>query len=79
MKKTEAKSGISSQIHKFIRGSFHPHFGQLTSFKSNPVWQQLGKLGSRLWFDTGNIDEAHQRWTKEFSALTTHNVIANTR
>ena len=77
MKKTEAKSGISSQIHKFIRGSFHPHFGQLTSFKSNPVWQQLGKLGSRLWFDTGNIDEAHQRWTKEFSALTTNNTLLN--
>jgi transaldolase len=77
MKKTEAKSGLSSQIHKFIRDSFHPHFGQLTSSKSNPAWQQLSKLGSRLWFDTGNIEEAQQRWTREFSALTTNNTLLN--
>jgi transaldolase len=77
MKKEKAKSGVSGQIHKFIRESFHPHFGQLTSSKSNPVWQQLSKLGSRLWFDTGNIDEAQQRWTREFSALTTNNTLLN--
>ena len=77
MKKTKAKSGVSGQIHNFLRDSFHPHFGQLTSIKSNPVWEQLRKLGSRLWFDTGNIDEAQQRWTREFSALTTNNTLLN--
>jgi transaldolase len=77
MKNEKAKSGISGQIHKFIMDSFHPQFGKLTSPKSNPVWQQLHKLGSQLWFDTGNIDEAQQRWTKEFSALTTNNTLLN--
>jgi transaldolase len=77
MKKTEVKPGVSGQVHKFIRDSFHPHFGQLTSSQSKPAWQQLNKLGSRLWFDTGNIDEAQQRWTREFSALTTNNTLLN--
>ncbi|MGA2070148.1 MAG: transaldolase family protein [Sedimentisphaerales bacterium] len=77
MKKGKAELGISTRIHRFIRDSFNPHFGQLNSFKSNPVWQQLSKLGSRLWFDTGNIDEAQQRWTREFSALTTNNTLLN--
>jgi transaldolase len=77
MKKEKAEVGISSQIHRFIRDSFKPNFGQLNSFKSNPVWGQLRKVGSRLWFDTGNIDEAQQRWTREFSALTTNNTLLN--
>jgi transaldolase len=77
MKNEKAISGISSQIHKFIMNSFHPQFGKLTSSKSNPAWQQLRKLGSQLWFDTGNMDEAQQRWTGEFSALTTNNTLLN--
>jgi transaldolase len=77
MKKEKTGLRISSQIHRFIKESFKPHFGQLNFFKSNPVWEQLRKIGSRLWFDTGNIDEAQQRWTREFSALTTNNTLLN--
>ena len=76
MKTGKAESGIANQIHKFVRNSFKPNFGKLT-FQSNSVWQRMRDTGSRLWFDTGSIDEAQQRWTKEFSALTTNNTLLN--
>jgi transaldolase len=76
MKTEKAKSGIAGQIHKFVRDSFKPNFGKLT-FKSNPVWQRMRDIGSALWLDTGSIDEAQQRWTREFSALTTNNTLLN--
>jgi transaldolase len=77
MKAKTAKSDIASQVHRFVRKGFTAHFGQTSSFKSNPVWQQLRKLSSRLWLDTGSIEEAQQRWTREFSALTTNNTLLN--
>jgi transaldolase len=76
MKTEKAKSGVAGQIHRFVRDSFKPNFGKLT-FKNNPVWQRLHSIGSFLWFDTGSIDEAQQRWTREFSALTTNNTLLN--
>jgi transaldolase len=76
MKIENANSGVAGQIHKFLIDSFKPDFGKLT-FKSNPVWQRMRETGSQLWFDTGNIDEAQQRWTREFSALTTNNTLLN--
>jgi transaldolase len=75
MKTEKANSGVAGQIHKFLIDSF-PNFDKLT-FKSNPVWQRMRETGSQLWFDTGSIDEAQQRWTKEFSALTTNNTLLN--
>jgi transaldolase len=77
MKTESATSGIAEKIHTFVRRNFTPHFGQIPTQKSDPVWRRLGALGSRLWFDTGNIEEAKQRWTREFSALTTNNTLLN--
>ena len=76
MKMENAQSGIAGQIHKFLIDSFKPNFDKLT-FQSNPIWQRMHQTGSQLWFDTGNIDEAQQRWTSEFSALTTNNTLLN--
>jgi transaldolase len=77
MKAEKAKSAVAGQIHRFLRDSFHHNFDEVASSKSNPVWQRLRSIGSRLWFDTGNIEEAQQRWTREFSALTTNNTLLN--
>jgi transaldolase len=76
MKMENAQSGVAGQIHKFLIDSFKPNFDKLT-FKSNTVWQRMRETGSQIWFDTGSIDEAQQRWTKEFSALTTNNTLLN--
>jgi len=33
--------------------------------------------GTRLWLDTGNLDEARRLWRREFSGLTTNNTLVN--
>jgi transaldolase len=40
-------------------------------------WQKFRNLGTELWLDTGNIDEAKEIWTAEMSALTTNNTLLN--
>ncbi len=38
---------------------------------------KLNSLGTHLWLDTGNLEEASKLWRKEMSALTTNNTLAN--
>jgi len=76
MKTKKANSDLSQRVHQFIRKSFTAHHSQL-NFKSNPTWRRLGEIGSKLWLDTGSMEEAQQRWTREFSALTTNNTLLN--
>jgi transaldolase len=45
--------------------------------RSDPALARLSALGTELWLDTGNLDEARGLWTGEFSALTTNNTLAN--
>ncbi len=44
---------------------------------SDPALRKLAELGTRLWLDTGNLEEAASLWKSEFSALTTNNTLAN--
>jgi transaldolase len=37
----------------------------------------LVALGTELWFDTGNLEEARKLWHREFSGLTTNNTLVN--
>lgn len=43
----------------------------------DPVWRALRDLGTRLWLDTGDADEAAGLWNAEFEALTTNNTLLN--
>jgi transaldolase len=45
--------------------------------ESDPALAKLNALGTRLWLDTGNREEAQSLWRREFSALTTNNTLAN--
>src|ERR1051325_3406106 len=38
---------------------------------------KLRALGTELWLDTGNLEEARSLWHREFGALTTNNTLAN--
>ena len=38
---------------------------------------KLHTLGTKLWLDTGNLEEASKLWRTEMSALTTNNTLAN--
>ena len=44
---------------------------------SDPALAQFRKLGTQLWLDTGNLEEASKLWRLEMSALTTNNTLAN--
>ena len=44
---------------------------------SDAALAKLRQLGTQLWLDTGNLDEASKLWRQEMSALTTNNTLAN--
>lgn len=45
--------------------------------KKDPFWESLGKTGTALWLDTGDMEEAEANWSAEMSALTTNNTLLN--
>lgn len=45
--------------------------------KSDPFWKSLTEVGTELWLDTGDIEEAEANWTTEMAALTTNNSLLN--
>lgn len=45
--------------------------------ESDPVLAKLRSLGTQLWLDTGNLEEATKLWRLEMTALTTNNTLAN--
>lgn len=72
------KASLAEETLAFLRESFKPKFGELrNSFPSDPIWQKMRQLGTELWLDTGNMDEAGKLWTQQFGALTTNNTLLN--
>jgi len=57
---------------KALEGASHRTLPQ-----SDPALAKLKVLGTRLWLDTGQLEEAAALWKAEFSALTTNNTLAN--
>jgi transaldolase len=51
--------------------------GRKADAASDPALAKLQALGTKLWLDTGNMEEAASLWKREFSALTTNNTLAN--
>src|SRR4030043_2258109 len=45
--------------------------------KPDRFWQSLRNIGTELWLDTGDMEEAEANWTAEMSALTTNNTLLN--
>jgi transaldolase len=45
--------------------------------ESDSALAKLNALGTRLWLDTGDREEALSLWRREFTALTTNNTLAN--
>jgi transaldolase len=41
----------------------------------HPMWTAFTRLGTELWLDTGDMDDAERLWSAEFSALTTNNTL----
>ncbi|QGY45567.1 transaldolase [Maribellus comscasis] len=45
--------------------------------KEDTFWKALRNVGTELWLDTGDVDEAERIWTAEMTALTTNNTLVN--
>ena len=72
------EEAIATIIHNISRKGFSHDFGRAkVKLKQKPIWQKVRDLGTRLWLDTGDIDEAKRLWCSEFEALTTNNTLLN--
>src|SRR5438309_256843 len=57
---------------------FTPHYAQRAmQFRDDPIWVALRDLGTALWLDTGDLEEARSLWTRQYSNLTTNNTLVN--
>jgi len=45
--------------------------------KADLFWKNLRNVGTELWLDTGDMEEAEKNWSAEMTALTTNNTLVN--
>jgi hypothetical protein len=69
---------LESSVQAFAREGFTHQFGKsAVAVKDDPEWRKVHDTGTRLWLDTGDIDEAGKLWNSSFDALTTNNTLLN--
>jgi len=69
---------IDTAVHELAREEFAHEFGKPEiAAKTDDVWRKVSGAGTRLWLDTGDIEEAQSLWNAEFKALTTNNTLLN--
>src|SRR5277367_1371533 len=69
---------LDTQVHEFVREGFTHGSGKTAeTAKDDPEWRKVHDTGTRLWLDTGDIDEASKLWNSSFDALTTNNTLLN--
>ncbi|RMH01666.1 MAG: transaldolase, partial [Planctomycetota bacterium] len=71
---SDAPALASSQLARVIRDGVAE---QPAAAEPNPLWSRLRELGTELWLDTGDMDQAAALWSAEFTALTTNNTLLN--
>ena len=65
-------------VREFILKDFTHQLGKSAAKpKDDPEWRKLHDAGTRLWLDTGDMDEAAKLWNSSFDALTTNNTLLN--
>jgi len=65
-------------VAALVREGFVHEFGKPgVEIREVPVWKKVRSAGSRLWLDTGDLEEASSLWSPEFEALTTNNTLLN--
>jgi transaldolase len=69
---------LESSVQAFVRQGFAHQFGKpAVAVKDDPEWRKVRDTGTRLWLDTGDIDEAGKLWNSSFDSLTTNNTLLN--
>ncbi len=71
-------SAITSRVHALVREGFEHEFGRpRLAARADDQWRRVRDVGTTLWLDTGDMDEATRLWAAEFDALTTNNTLLN--
>src|SRR6266403_3990632 len=69
---------LEAAVHDFILKDFTHQLGKSAAKPTDdPEWRKLRDAGTRLWLDTGDMDEAGKLWNSSFDALTTNNTLLN--
>lgn len=69
---------IATAAHELSREGFRHEFGKpCVPSKPDAVWRAIRNVGTRLWLDTGDLEEAGKLWNADFEALTTNNTLLN--
>jgi len=69
---------LDARVYEFVREGFAHKFGKpAVTAKEDLEWRKVRGAGTRLWLDTGDIDEAAKLWNSSFDALTTNNTLLN--
>ncbi len=69
---------LEQTIQDFVRRGFNHEFGKPgLAVQDDAEWQKLKAAGTRLWLDTGDMEEAVKLWNSSFDALTTNNTLLN--
>ena len=71
---SETSALASSHLAQIIREGVEE---ERVHAQPHPLWGRLRELGTELWLDTGDLDEATALWSAEFTALTTNNTLLN--
>jgi transaldolase len=69
---------LQNAVHNLVRDGLQHVFGRPALVgRADAAWQKLRATGTRLWLDTGDMEEAAKLWVAEFEALTTNNTLLN--
>jgi transaldolase len=71
-------TAVTAVAHHVSRKDFSHQFGRPKVLpRRKAIWSNVRDLGTRLWLDTGDIEEAERLWCSDFEALTTNNTLLN--
>ena len=75
---TTQDQALAHRAYDLARATFEHEFGR-PSFRATEdrEWKRLRSTGTRLWLDTGDMEEATRLWNPDFEALTTNNTLLN--
>jgi transaldolase len=69
---------IAEAAHEIACRGFKHEFGAANrAVKEQPLWDNVRRLGTKLWLDTGDMEVAAGLWSSQFEALTTNNTLLN--
>lgn len=72
------EQAIEKTVHELVKEGFRHEFGTpKVTPAADDTWRAVRNAGTRLWLDTGDLEEAGTLWNAEFEALTTNNTLLN--